>query len=98
MYTQYLTQISLLLCGLWPLQDLNQPSLLHKSLQLLVDLMLLRYSSTLQHDQQLLQQLGNLPPRLAAAVIARSDEKVVLQQMKEVSTRDKLYKIDPRIY
>lgn len=54
------------------------------ALQLLVALMQSRYSCSLAEDEVQLARLAELPAKLAAAVIARSSEKRVLQQLAEV--------------
>lgn len=55
-------------------------------MQLLVSLMLSRYTCTLEEDRKLQQQQqGKLAPRLAAALVARMAEKEVLVELQQVS-------------
>jgi hypothetical protein len=49
--------------------------LLQRALQHLCRLMVSRYTCSLEQDEALLQQLEQLPPRKAAAVVARAAEK-----------------------
>ena len=58
-----------------------QPGILHSALSSLVRLMLSRYTCGLDDDRSLLARLQQLPPRQAAALLARVPEKEVLQQL-----------------
>lgn len=75
-------------CGNACTQVLTQPGILHSALSSLVRLMLSRYTCGLEHDRALLARLQQLPPRQAAALLARVPEKEVLQQLMQV--RDKV--------
>lgn len=65
-------------------QVFTQRCTLHAALSRLVRLMLSRHTCSLEDDTALLAQLQQLPPRRAAALLARLPEKEVLQQLMQV--------------
>ncbi len=62
--------------------------LLLAALQAVVGLMLSRYTCSLAADQELLARLDGLPPRLQAAVVARSSEKECLHALRDLLQQD----------